>query len=501
LKYKKYNYLLLPDMKFSILHISDLHRDLNDEVSNEWLLDSLSRDFAQFDSQDPKIMKPSICIVSGDLIHGVSSHTKDPEKELLRQYHQAEEFLIGLSDRFFDGNRDCVVILPGNHDVNFDDVIKSIRKIEIPDNPEEKRHLVEELFKPNSKMRWSWKDLCFFEIIDTPKYNERFRFFAGMYENFYRKHRNFSHNAEQQYDIFDFPKYGFCIATLNSCLNNDPFHTAGAFHPVAIAEACRKLQKIERYGWLTAAAWHHNIFAGPTQNDFLFSGFIQPLIDAGVSLGFHGHQNRSDCFDERYRFGPIPRKMTIVSASTLCAEPKNLVPGVPRSYNIIEIDTINWNGRVHQRQMVNAQFNMPLWGPGHFINTNTSFFDFKLCPPLKSRPNNLNLQMTLEQVDKLIGSRQWHEALTLLEPVKNLSEARPFLLRALEELGNGRQTIVTLWPPETNREIIVIGGAILECGTRKEAEDFIKLKIVSTNVDASVQDMRQRVSLRCQVQK
>jgi len=90
-------------MRFSILHISDLHRDIKDEIPNKWLLDSLSRDFEQFDVQDPKILKPSICIVSGDLVYGASVDPENADVELKRQYLQAEEFLAGLADRFFSG--------------------------------------------------------------------------------------------------------------------------------------------------------------------------------------------------------------------------------------------------------------------------------------------------------------------------------------------------------------------------------------------------------------
>src|SRR5947199_3819584 len=50
--------------------------------------------------------------------------------------------------------------------------------------------------------------------------------------------------------------------------------------------------------------------AGPFNNDYLDSEFLQLLIDSGVSLGFHGHQHTHDCVDERYRLGPAPRKMT-----------------------------------------------------------------------------------------------------------------------------------------------------------------------------------------------
>jgi len=112
-------------MRFSILHISDLHRDLSDEVGNPWLLESLAQDFRQHQLQDPVIMRPTLCIVSGDLVYGVKPNTENATKELERQYAQAEEFLISLAELFFGGNRERIVILPGNHDVCFDDVIAS----------------------------------------------------------------------------------------------------------------------------------------------------------------------------------------------------------------------------------------------------------------------------------------------------------------------------------------------------------------------------------------
>src|SRR5258708_6336343 len=144
-------------MRFSVLHISDLHRDLSDEVPNAWLLDSLSRDLDQFDSHVPKILRPVLCVVSGDLVHGVEPNSPDLERELKRQYSQAEEFLSGLADRFFNGDRERVIILPGNHDVCFGDVLASVIKVPIPEEPEKKRKLVSELFLPNSLIRWSWK--------------------------------------------------------------------------------------------------------------------------------------------------------------------------------------------------------------------------------------------------------------------------------------------------------------------------------------------------------
>jgi Calcineurin-like phosphoesterase len=483
-------------MRFAILHISDLHRDLSDEINNKWLLDSLENDFNQFDRQTPTIARPSLCIVSGDLIYGVKPGAADCAKEQKRQYQQAEEFIVGLAERFFDGNRERVVILPGNHDVSYEDVMASTLKIDIPSDLGKKSQLVSELLKPNSRLRWSWHDLCFYKIVDEGRYQIRLNHFAETYEHFYQGKRSFPLTPEQQFGIFDFPDLGFCVAALNSCFNNDPLRRAGAFHPVALTEACRILRQAQRAGWLMAGAWHHNLAGSPALDDYLDSEFLQLLIDAGVSLGFHGHQHLPECFDERYRIGPSPRKITIVSASTLCAEPRNLKPGVPRSYNMVELNTDAWIGRVHQRQMVNMLFNLPVWGPGHFNVTNNSYFDFELCKPLATRPPQLDMQITLDQADKYLGARQWNEALGILDTVKEVPLARPLLLRALTELGDPRRTIATLWPPLTVGETVTVGGAIIESGTKQEAEAFVRLPIVSGSSDASVQDISRRIRER-----
>jgi 3',5'-cyclic AMP phosphodiesterase CpdA len=103
----------------SILHISDLHRDPNNEVSNKALLLSLELDRDRYRNETPKIPDPNLIIASGDIIHGVRHDATDAEAELQRQYDQADRFLAELADRFIDGDRERVIIIPGNHDVSF----------------------------------------------------------------------------------------------------------------------------------------------------------------------------------------------------------------------------------------------------------------------------------------------------------------------------------------------------------------------------------------------
>ncbi len=483
-------------MRFSIMHVSDLHRDLTDELNNMCLLESIARDIERYGNEGCEILKPSLCIVSGDLVYGTAPDATDPSTELQRQYNQAEDFLVGLSDRFFDGDRDRLVIMPGNHDISFHDVVASTQQIPIPTNPQEKTQLVDELFRPQSRLRWSWRDLCFYRIIDEDRYRGRLAHFAELYERFYEGQRAFSLDPEQQFDVFDFPELEFTVITLNSCYDNDPFRRTGAFHPVTITQATHAARASERAGWLIAAAWHHNIAGGPNQDDYVDIEILQILIDAGVSLGFNGHRHQSECVEERYRIGPSTRKISVVSAGSLCAGPHDLAAATPRSFNIIELDTHCWKGRIHQRQMVNKVFNLPVWGPGHFIATGRSFADFELCKPLIVRPPQLNLQLVLERADKLLGLGRWKEAAKLLGGAKGDLVARRMLQKALVEMQDAHLIVKELWPPQTDAEAVVIGGAIIDGNLHSEAKAFIELELVKSSGDSSVREISRRIQER-----
>jgi hypothetical protein len=69
-------------------------------------------------------------------------------------------------------------------------------------------------------------------------------------------------------------------------------------------------------------------------------------------------------------------------------------------------------------------------------------------------------------------------------------------MKALGELGDARRTITTLWPPLSSAEAVTLGGAILDSGTREEADAFVRLELVSGSLDASVRDILHRVRER-----
>ncbi len=481
---------------YSILHLSDLHRDLTNEVENSALLESISRDISHFSDSPIEIPRPALCIVSGDLVYGVNLGAVNADDELKRQYEQSEDFLIRIADELFEGNREHVVILPGNHDICANTFHHSCVRIEIPPEADQRKALVDELFKPRSNLRWSWKDLSFYRIEDRDRYLRRLAAFSDTYRRFYQGRREYSLAPDAQYDFFEFSSLNLVIVTLNSCYENDPFHRAGAIHPTCISNASRRIRTVRYAGQLVAAAWHHSLFGGPMQDDYLDADVLQALIDSGVSLGFHGHQHRSTFADQFFRVGQQNRKITVFSASTLCAGPSQLTPGEPRGYNVIEIDPDTWKGRVHQRRMMNSDFTLPIWGPGVFVESGKSYLEFELCPPTGHLQANLDCKLLLETAETAVRQRRWLDAIHLLRDLRADPFARVLLTAALENTDDFESTIELLWPPQSVKEAVAVGGAILATGSRDQSVSFVALPFVATHEDPSLREIVRRIRER-----
>ena len=140
-------------MKVSVLHISDLHRDPDNPIRNDVLLDSLEIDRRHYSGdQVPGLRPPDLIIVSGDIVQGIRPDALDPEKRLSEQYQEALYFITKLTDRFVAGDRNRVIVVPGNHDVSAYHFEKSLRRVDIL--PDRKKDLITQLFSADSRLRW-----------------------------------------------------------------------------------------------------------------------------------------------------------------------------------------------------------------------------------------------------------------------------------------------------------------------------------------------------------
>lgn len=480
-------------MKTSILHLSDLHRDALEEPDSDSLIYSLERDFKRFSTLTPEIHLPNICVVSGDLIAGSKKTGDEAYQDIQTQYEQTKNFLVGIANMFFHGDREKIVIVPGNHDVCREDVLKCVEKIKTPNDKREIRELKVLAHSLSSNIRWSWDELCFYKIVDEEIYKQRFSLFSNMYTDFYQGKRSYSLDPSEQWDIFDFKDQGVSIGTINSCFNNDLFRHAGEVNPTALTNMCRAMKDPRRKGWLLAATWHHNTSGPPTREDYISPSFLQILMETDIGLGMHGHQHSPECFEGKNRYGCEKKRITIISASTLCSGSHHLQSGIPRSYNVIEIDEDKRKGRVHQRAMMGEDIKHPTWGSGNFLQTQKSFVDFIPVLPEEARPSNLSLNIAIGDAEKLVSQQQWENAISLLEQYKDHEIARLFLTKALENINDDKKIIDLISPPKTISEAILVGGAINSLRDKELAHNFLSNPIVRDSNDASIRQIKRTI--------
>lgn len=475
-------------MTLSILHISDLHRDPANPIRNHVLLDSLERDRDRYTSKEnPKIKPPELVVVSGDVVQGVKFGESDAEAVLRRQYDEAVEFLDGLANRFVNGDKHRMIIVPGNHDVSDYHFRKSLVSVEMSDDA--KKELVAQLFSPGSRLRWSWSDLRLFEIDDMEMYEQRFAAFADFYDRFYEGSRTYSIDPTKQRDIFDFPAWGISVVGLCSCYNNDLLNRQGSIHPDCIGHVGTHFRKSMYQDRLRIAVWHHNTEGSPSQVDYMDPDIVQNLIDGGFSLGLHGHRHKPEYLDTRFRHGP-DRRMTVLSAGTLCG---GAAFRFGRAYNVIEIEVGRRAGLLHVREMQNDNLEMPIWGPRSLQPNSTSCLPFKFDPPpepfVKTDPNTI----LLIQAQDLYGEEDYYGAAQLLLPISATEGlARPLLLDCLMRLNDMTGIIAAFDAPESPAEAIAVMDALWAEKKHDRLGELLGDPIITETSDPSIIEIRQK---------
>lgn len=167
---------------FSILHISDLHRTPNAKISNAELLSALVRDRDSYSIGDKPIRTPDAIVVSGDVVQGVSLKAPNGQATLQAQYEEAEAFLSELAAALLGGDHSRVIIVPGNHDIDWQLAKKAMRLVEVGDLPE---NVLSALQEPDSQFRFSWTTREVFRIVDPDLYGKRLDAFWKFFASFY----------------------------------------------------------------------------------------------------------------------------------------------------------------------------------------------------------------------------------------------------------------------------------------------------------------------------
>lgn len=459
---------------YSILHITDLHRAKNDPISNSELLSALVSDRECYERENPPIKPPDAIVVSGDIIQGVNLNQPDFESELAAQYEVALDFLSRLTDRFLNGDRSKVIIVPGNHDIDWNVAFNSM---ELVGDDAQPSNLPAALFEPGSPYRWDWKSRCLYRIRDLQRYKQRLAAFWNFFEKFYVGHSQMLRVATwSDANLYSLDNGHIGVAAFNSCAGNDCFAFHGEIPRDVIAQAHLDLKDLGPWR-LRIAVWHHDIEGPPNRNDYMDLDIIRGMIGRGFRLGLYGHQHRVQVTPQHAHL-LTQETMVVASAGSLCAGRRELPMGALRGYSIVEIRDDYSGARIHVREMRIAN----LFSRAALRDfEGRSYVDLDWTTPLDAagRPENPEkeeyISILRKAEDALLERKDPAEALRLLSAIDFTGDifARQLALNAASAKGDPRVTIEIIREPQTIDELVQLVDAQVAVGNDEKALNVI----------------------------
>ncbi|KTC01161.1 hypothetical protein AO386_23520 [Pseudomonas syringae ICMP 11292] len=439
---------------FSILHISDLHRTPNAKISNEELLSALVRDRDSYVLGDNPIRAPDAIVVSGDIVQGVSLKASNGQASLQAQYDEAEQFLRKLAIEMVDGDHSRVVIVPGNHDIDWQLAKKAMRLVEVGDLP---ANVLGALQEPNSIYRFSWATREVFQIVDMDQYSKRLDAFWSFFASFYSGVTNLLRVVPgSDANVYSLHGGRIGVAAFNSCHGNDCFAFHGSIPAKIIAQTYLDMRDLGPFE-LAVAVWHHNLEGPPYRSDYMDIEIVRAMIGRGFRVGMYGHQHRAQVSVQSLKLA-ASETMAILGTGALCAGGGELPNGSNRQYSIVEINDDLCSAKVHVREVTASD----LFGPSAL-----SEFERQASRDVAwDRPTNSlgvpidtglrAISTATEQAERLIKQSLHGDAFTILWPLRDKLSAygRRLLIIAAECSRNWAGLVVLTLVPTTIEELV-----------------------------------------------
>lgn len=378
--------------RYSILHISDLHKPENCNLDN--LFYSLQRDCEDYTRDG--LLKPEIIVISGDLVEGTKECGDEAVATIKRQYDEVMRFLEKLADYFLGGDRSRIVIVPGNHDFSYK-VSKDSMELSLEENAKNDH---KRLKTADPKVRWNWDDRRFYHITKDALYYTRFELFRRFYNDFYTGIRELPEDLERDSYIVKLYEYNISFVCFNSCHRLDHLNPMGCICPDAVTRAHGELLNLKNMGYLIVGVWHHHVSGLPIENNYMDHRILTAMMQEEIKIGLFGHQHVSAAIQE-YSDITSQRRILLISSGSLYGNRHQLVTGVPRQYNIIGVDMADdeVNVRLNVRKD-NSQYgyDIPQWIASPIGMMNLAFFDYKL------HIEKPHLEYVLEDIERMAQS-------------------------------------------------------------------------------------------------
>jgi len=303
-KNDQWQYTKEKDHRLHILHLSDIHLGTPEEARKYR---------AQLETDlklELKVHRLEYLVISGDVANCSTAE----------EYDAAFELVDGLVKRFgLDVSR--VVVVPGNHDLNWDlaeEAYPFVSKRKLPDP------LPEGCYIPAGEVGVL--------VRDENLYRQRFaRFSVHFYKKAYGGHEYPLDYAEQ--GILNVrPDDRLLFLALNSSWELDHhYRDRASINMEALARALDQLQGSQYDDWLKIAVWHHPV----TGREMMDDEFLQLLAVHDFQICMHGHIH--EAIEGYHKYDP-KRGLHIIGAGTFGAPTREQVSGIPLQYNLLALD-------------------------------------------------------------------------------------------------------------------------------------------------------------------
>lgn len=415
---------------YSLMHIGDLHRSATEPISNVEIVSALAADRDSYVNEKTPVPCPDAIVVSGDLVQGLPLDSSEYPSALIAQYKEAADLVARLTEEFLDGDRSRLIMVPGNHDVDWNKAKTAMQPAEVKDDD-----ILRLLTRPRSDYRWSWKTRALFHIVNHTQYRDRFRYFEDFYREFYEGSQLWMPlDPDRSWNLFPLRNGELVVCGFNSCGMNDCFNLSGEILPEAISESHLEMRKRASKSRLGIAVWHHGTQGPPQRNDYMDADTLALLLAKGYRLGMHGHQHRFEALPYTLYVSEC-EMMAVTCTGSLCASHSELPAGSNRSYSIVHIDESEHRARVHVREMVCSG----VFGPARLLKAGgRTYFDVQWTQANQNRLVNTGVEggtpvSILENVEQAIAAEDYQ---TALERAKRnrvflAGNARPLLLEVL----------------------------------------------------------------------
>jgi 3',5'-cyclic AMP phosphodiesterase CpdA len=310
-----------------ILHLSDLHIT-TPEQANLWHT-QLAADLYN----DLNLPQLDALILSGD----IANYSTEAE------YQAANQFLDNFR-RDFPLQPEQIILVPGNHDLNWKLAKKAYQLI---DRDEYNGELKEGSYIKESA--------SVIRVRDEAAYQQRFTYFSQFYETI--KGQPYPLEYHQQATLDYLKEQNLLILGLNSAWQLDHHYTSRAgINMEALSEALTEIRRTSDYRHcLKIAVWHHPLDS-TGEDRITDQGFLEQLAVNGFRFFLHGHIHKAETSLFRYDMSSDGRKLDRICAGTFGAPVREWVPGYPLQYNLLKLEGETLRVRTRRREELNGSW-------------------------------------------------------------------------------------------------------------------------------------------------